>query len=656
LATEINQQFRHVAQDRNLEFAVNIADDVPESFTTDPQRLNQIIKNLLSNALKFTENGSVTLNISSPQQVPAIMAGHSAVAFAVRDTGIGMTPDQQKIVFEAFQQADGSTSRRYGGTGLGLSISRELATKLGGIITLASQVDEGSTFTLYLPVDPPEQSGEQVPSGAALLSSLDQQAPAPMHGTSQAFGRNRAGTAGYAPGAASASGNATSGNATSGNANGVSSARGSGAGANGASGVAVAEPPVMPIATPKHLPDDREKLDTERATLERVLLVVEDDLNFAKVMLNLGRKQDFTCLHAPSGEEGLRLAEQYNPSAIVLDLHLPTIDGWQVLDALKRNPNTRHIPVHIASIEDETLDAYKRGAVGYLSKPVNQESLQGTFDQISTLIAKDIKTLLIVEDDAASRISIKKLLGSDKIDIREAELGETALELLKQHPIDCMILDLNLPDMTGFDVLTKMGERKMHCPVIVYTGQELSPEEHQKLMRYTDSIIVKGVKSPERLLDETALFLHQVVADMPEDKQNTIQKLYNTDDVLKEKQVLIVDDDMRNTFAMSKILKDGGMEVNIAKDGQKALDYLDAHPDTIDIVLMDIMMPIMDGFETMKRIRQQARFKHLPILALTAKAMQGDKQKCLDAGANDYLSKPVDTHRLLSMMRVWLYL
>jgi CheY-like chemotaxis protein len=409
----------------------------------------------------------------------------------------------------------------------------------------------------------------------------------------------------------------------------------------------------MPV--PQHLPDDRDKLTTERATIERVLLVIEDDLNFAKVMLNLGHKQAFACLHATSGEEGLQLAEQYNPSAVVLDLHLPTIDGWQVLDALKRNPNTRHIPVHIASIEDETLDAYKRGAVGYLSKPVNQESLQNTFDQIGDLIAKNIKTLLIVEDDPASRTSMKKLLASDKLEIQEADLGEKALELLQQHPIDCMILDLNLPDMSGFDVLSQMGERKMHCPVIVYTGQELSPEEHQKLMRYTDSIIVKGVKSPERLLDETALFLHQVVADMPEDKQHTIQKLYNNDDVLKDKQVLIVDDDMRNTFAMSKILKDIGMDVNIAKDGQKALDFLEAHPD-IDIVLMDIMMPIMDGYQTMKRIREQARFKHLPILALTAKAMQGDKQKCLDAGANDYLAKPVDTQRLLSMMRVWLYL
>jgi CheY-like chemotaxis protein len=301
------------------------------------------------------------------------------------------------------------------------------------------------------------------------------------------------------------------------------------------------------------------------------------------------------------------------------------------------------------------LDAYRKGAMGYLTKPVNQTGLDESFQKIEQFIAKEIKTLLLVEDDANSRRSIKKLLGGSDVQISEAERGQIALDLLKTQHFDCMILDLSLPDMTGFEVLNKMNGHAamLKCPVIVYTGQDLTPEENLELMKYTESVIVKGVKSPERLLDEAALFLHRVVADMPEDKQKTIKQLYIKDGLLKDKKILIVDDDMRNSFALSKLLSDKGILVKIAQNGQKALEVLAEEP--VDLVLMDIMMPIMDGYETIRHIRAQQQFRNLPVLALTAKAMKDDQEKCLAAGANDYLSKPIDVDRLFSMLRVWLY-
>ena len=400
------------------------------------------------------------------------------------------------------------------------------------------------------------------------------------------------------------------------------------------------------------MPDDRDDLSDG----DRILLVIEDDSEFARIVHDFGHRKGFKCLLAMDGETGLSLAELYRPDAIVLDLYLPRMNGWEVLTALKDSPDTRHIPVHIMSADSETLDAYQRGAMDFLTKPVSPQDLEGTFQKIEAFIEREIKTLLIVEDEASLRRSIKKLLNGSDVQISEAGTGQATLDLLRSQHFDCMILDLSLPDISGFDVLNRMNEEESitKCPVIVYTGRDLTPDENLELMRYADSVIVKGVKSPERLLDETALFLHRVVADMSEDKQQTIKRLHDRETLLVGKEILLVDDDARSAFALSKLLTDKGLEVSIARDGQQALDFLAKTPN-VDLVLMDVMMPVMDGYQTMQRIRAQSQFETLPILALTAKAMVGDREKCLEAGASDYLPKPIDTERLLSMLRVWLY-
>ena len=590
MAMMTQAQFSPLAQEKGLELKISLAEALPASIETDPQRVKQIIKNMLSNAFKFTSEGQVSLDIGRPQAGVDLSASEldpaEAIAISVSDTGIGMAPEQQKIIFEAFQQADGSTNRQYGGTGLGLSISRELAAKLGGQIEVESEVGKGSVFTLYLPVAAP-----------AGLDEESDKTPEPKQASNQ--------------------------------------------------------PDRHPAAMPAlaFLPDDRAELEAD----DKILLVIEDDARFAKIVYGFAHKKGFKCVMASSGQAGLELVKTHSPEAVILDLNLPDISGWDVLASLKNEPTTRHIPVHIISAEEEDLEAFRKGAIGYLTKPVSQETLAKSFQTIEEFSAKEIKALLLVEDDANARASIKKLLGGSDVHISEADRGETALELLKIQQFDCMILDLSLPDMSGFEVLAKMNghKAKARCPVIVYTGQELTAEENTELRQYADSVIVKGVKSPERLLDETALFLHRVVAEMPKDKQQTIKQLYDKDSMLKDRKVLIVDDDVRNSFALSKLLSEKGMQIRIAQDGQKALDLL--AKEEVDLVLMDIMMPVMDGYETMKVIRSQPEYKSLPILALTAKAMKGDREKCLEAGANDYLPKPIDVDRLFSMLRVWLY-
>ncbi len=413
--------------------------------------------------------------------------------------------------------------------------------------------------------------------------------------------------------------------------------------------------PITPQATPAKLApmpaDDRHNLQPG----DKVLLLIEDDPNFAKVIYTYSHEKGFKSLIAGTGQDGFMLASKYRPDAIILDLNLPDMTGWEILEVFKSDPNTRHIPVHIMSVEDENLDAYRKGAMGYITKPVSKETLDASFSKIQGFVDRDIKSLLLVEDDANSRRSIKLLLNSDNVQISEADMGKTAVAMLESQHFDCMILDLSLPDMTGFEVLRLMNEKGIagKCPIIVYTGRDLTPEENMELMKYTDSVIVKGVKSPERLLDETALFLHQVIAEMPEEKQKTIKQLYSQDERLKGKKILVVDDDMRNSFALSKLLSEKEIVVRIAQNGQKALEFVEQEP--FDLILMDIMMPIMDGYETIKHIRTQAKFNGLPILALTAKAMKGDREKCIAAGANDYLAKPIDVDRLFSMLRVWLY-
>ncbi|MBN1178771.1 MAG: response regulator [Anaerolineae bacterium] len=578
IAAAMDAQFRHIAEQKGLDFDVALASDLPTTIETDVQRVQQVLKNLLGNAFKFTETGRVRLDIYRPA-TPLPGLTEQLVAFAVRDTGIGIKPEHQAVIFEAFQQADGSTSRKYGGTGLGLAISRELMARLGGALTLESTTGQGSVFTAYLPIQ-----RQAAPEAVA--------APAPPPPT-------------LAP-----------------------------------------EPPAaQPVS------DDRDGLRRG----DKTLLIVEDDPAFAQIMYDYAHKKGFKCLVAGDGESGLRLAEQVVPHAIILDLQLPRISGWDVLERLKQTPSTRHIPVHIVSAAEQTIDAYKMGALGFFSKPLTAEALEGVFEKIEQFLARKIKTLLLVEDDEALRRSVGQLLGGGDVNIVETGRGAQALELLRTQPFDCMILDLSLPDMSGFEVLSRIDADATipQCPVIVYTGRELSAEENDELLKYANSVIIKGVKSPERLLDETALFLHQVVADMPADKQHTIEQLYDQDAILAGKRVLIVDDDMRNAFALSKLLGDKGMDVQMANSGRKALDALAARPG-IDIVLMDIMMPEMDGYEAIRHIRAQAQFRTLPVLALTAKAMQGDAEKCIAAGANDYLSKPVDADRLFSMLRVWL--
>ncbi len=602
LLTTIQAQFGPVAEEKGLELNLTLADDLPATIKTDAQRVKQIIKNLLSNAFKFTNAGQVGLNIYRPAaDVDLSRSGlgpAEAVAISVTDTGIGMTPDQQKIIFEAFQQADGSTSRQYGGTGLGLSISRELAAKLGGQIGVESEVGRGSTFTLYLPLGSKEDEADNKQAGVR-----------PAEPDLEFRGNQKKVEIKPIPASDSL---------------------------------------LLPA---QFLPDDRAELTAD----DKTLLIIEDDPKFAKILYDFAHRKGFKCLIAGAGQTGLALVKEYKPEAIILDLNLPDLSGWHILEVLKNDPATRHIPVHIMSVEEEVLDAYRKGAIGYLTKPVSRADLEKPFEKIEQFISREIKTLLLVEDDANSRHSIKKLLEGSDVQISEAERGQAALDLLQSRHFDCIILDLSLPDMSGFEVLNKMNGQKgeARSPVIVYTGRDLTPEENLELMKYADSVIVKGVKSPERLLDETALFLHRVVADMPADKQQTIKQLYNHDGLLKDKKVLVVDDDVRNSFALSKLLSEKGMIVRIAQNGQKALDLLAKEP--VDLVLMDIMMPVMDGFTAIERIRSQPQLAALPILALTAKAMKGDREKCLAVGANDYLAKPIDVDRLFSMLRVWLY-
>jgi CheY-like chemotaxis protein/signal transduction histidine kinase len=594
LLASVQAQFNHLADEKGVDFQINLAPELPNTINSDHQRLKQIINNLLSNAFKFTRQGSVSLELYRPgPEADLSRSGldpNEAIAISVTDTGIGMTPEQQAIIFEAFQQADGSTSRQFGGTGLGLSISRELAIRLGGQIEVHSQPGEGSTFTLYLPIETVLDPDQEPP----LVQAPEPEAETPWP--------------------------------------------------------VVPQLPTRPTPQPA-LADDRDDLGSH----DKILLIIEDDPNFAEFLFDFAHKQGFKSLIALDGQTGLDLVRTYKPDAIILDLNLPDITGWEVMQILKIEPTTRHIPIHIISADDEVLDAFRKGAIGYLTKPVTPDSLTDSFHKIEQFIAKQIKSLLLVEDDANARHSIKLLLGGSDVQITEVDQGQAALDLLRAQRFDCIILDLSLPDMSGFEVLNKMNgdEPAARCPVIVYTGRELTPDENHELMQYADSVIVKGVKSPERLLDETALFLHRVVADMPKDKQQTIKQLYNTEGWLKDKKILIVDDDMRNSFALSKLLSDKGLIVKIAQDGQKALELL--AEEKVDLVLMDIMMPVMDGYETTRRIRSLPELRHLPVLALTAKAMKGDREKCLEAGANDYLSKPIDVDRLFSMLRVWLY-
>jgi hypothetical protein len=588
----IGRPFRHEAENRKLQFEIAISPDLERSIFTDSKRLQQVLKNLLSNAFKFTADGGVKLSVSPVASGwnldhPVLKHAPAVVAFEVSDTGIGIPPEKQRIIFEAFQQADAGTSRKYGGTGLGLAISRELANLLGGEIQLRSVPGSGSTFTLYLPL--------------TYLGGASQRAPV------AAEGPQSAGVPAH---------------------------------------VRLAERPIDEIL------DDRNNLEPH----DSVVLIVEDDPHYSRIMVDLAKDEGFKVLIAHRGADALALARAHRPTAISLDIFLPDMLGWTVLSQLKQDPTTRHIPVQIVTLDEDRHHGLARGAFSFVQKPTTTEGLESAFARIKGYAKSRRKRLLLVEDNEAERQGVTELLGSDDIEIMTADTGASALLQLRDNSIDCVVLDLKLPDMSGFEVLERIRDDAGLCdiPVVVFTGRELSPDEDAKLHTMARSVVVKGVESPERLLDETALFLHRVVADLPQSKQRMLERLHSSDEDLIRRTVLLVDDDARNIFALSSVLERRGMEVLTATTGSEAIAVLGARSD-VAIVLMDIMMPGMDGYETIQAIRSDPTYRRLPILALTAKAMKGDREKCLEAGASDYLAKPVNIQQLMSALRMWLH-
>ena len=656
--------FQPLAEQKGVSLKVEQEEGTPIAIFTDDNRLRQVLKNLLSNAFKFTEKGGVELRYGRPRagELPAWLKldPRRAVYFAVQDSGIGIPADKLEVVFEAFKQADGTTSRKFGGTGLGLSISRQLARLLGGDLTLASEEGAGSTFTLWLP-----ERLEHQETAAPLAG------PAPAAGRATAAPAAPATSAPAAPAPPSAPADRTVGPAPAVERGSKPSA---GQGAQVATG-GPAMPTAAPgsdrssqeAAAPEYHPagpppeqeanalirDDRRNLKRE----DKSLLIIEDDSAFSALLLDLAREKGYKGLVAEDGETGLHLADYYRPSAILLDMGLPGISGREVMERLKKNPETRHIPVHFISASDRSSEVMQLGAVGYLTKPVSVEKLEQVFGRIEKLIDSPVKRLLVIEDDLVQRQAIRALIGDGgDVEVVEADSGEGAHRLLQEEHFDCVILDLGLGDMSGFDLLARIKDdsRIAKIPVVIYTGRDISPDEEERLQQYADSIIIKGARSPERLLDETTLFLHRVEKSLPNEQQEILKTLHSRESAFEGRTVLLVDDDMRNIFALSSVLEEHGLSIVVARHGGEALDKLARHPE-IDLVLMDIMMPEMDGYEAMRRIRRDPGQANLPIIALTAKAMRGDKDKCLAAGANDYLAKPVDPERLLSLLRVWLY-
>jgi CheY-like chemotaxis protein/HAMP domain-containing protein/signal transduction histidine kinase len=658
---QVDKGFRPVADQKQLGFTVDVQPGTPARIVTDGQRLHQVLKNLLSNAFKFTHQGHVSLTIRAAERGrrfanASLDNANSVIAFAVSDTGIGIAKDKQRLIFESFQQADGATSRKYGGTGLGLSISREIARLLGGEIRVESTPGVGSTFTLFLPDRMPELSADRAPAGGepgtgnrepvlgrgpsrlrpAARAIRPPRRPSLPNEQSEQPVLGAAGTAVEAPGPETLPEEATRTEAEP-------------------IGSRFPVPGSQSANQGSRPADDRDAIQPT----DRVVLIVENDLNFARVLLEMAREKGFLGLIALDGETGIQLAHEYKPDAITLDIDMPGIDGWQVLDRLKHSPDTRHIPVHIISGIDRRQQGLMAGAIAYLEKPVDKAKLDEAFGHIRSFIDNRVKRLMIVEDDADQQRSMVELIGDDDIEIVTVASGEEALDELHRGHFDCMVLDLGLGGgMSGFDLLerVKSDQRQTvrEIPIIIYTGRDLSQPEETRLRKYAETIIVKDVKSPERLLDETALFLHRIEAKLPETKRRMLEQLHNTDAVFAGKHVLIVDDDVRNIFSLTSVLESHGMNVAFAENGRDALARLESGPD-MDLVLMDVMMPEMDGYETTRAIRQNPRFRSLPIIALTAKAMKGDREKCIAAGASDYITKPVDTEQLLSLMRVWLY-
>ena len=574
LVDDLSNTFQPIATQKQLELVMSIEAGAPDKIETDPTRLQQILKNLLSNALKFTERGGVSLVVGTT---------NGRIRFDVRDTGIGIAADQHELIFEVFRQADGASNRKFGGTGLGLSISRDLARLLGGDLQVESTPERGSTFTLSLPTRYAARNLSPAPTP---------ERPSPRR-----------------------------------------------------------PPPAFPAPRSRPAPDDRDRL----ASTSRSLLIIEDDPVFAQILVDLGHELEFQGLLAATAEDGLAMAKRYRPSAIVLDVGLPDRSGLSVLDALKRDPLTRHVPVHVISASDHAKTALQMGAVGYTLKPIERERLLEAIKHLEAKVTQKLRRVLIVEDDPVLRASTAHLLGAN--DVETVAVGTTAqaLEQLGATTFDCMVLDLSLPDRSGLELLREMsrGDQYGVPPVIVYTGRSLSQDQVHELEQFSNSIIIKGARSPERLLDEVTLFLHQVESELPPEHQRMLRDARDREAVFEGRRILIVEDDVRNVFALTSVFEPRGATIEIARNGREALEHLRQNPG-VDLVLMDIMMPVMDGLEAMRELRKQPQFARLPIIALTAKAMIDDRVKCLEAGASDYIAKPLDVDKLLSLARVWI--
>ena len=582
--------FDPLAHDKGLTFTLDVADDVVPVIETDSQRLEQVLKNLLANAIKFTEKGSVTLKVRA--------LSDEQIALSVTDTGIGIAEEQQRRIFEAFHQADSTISRKFGGTGLGLSISRELVRLLGGTLNLKSTAGTGSTFTVVIPQVFDHEAVRVPVQPAPMAPAVPQVAPDPADA-----------------------------------------------------------PPAQARPHSTGIVDDDRMRAGDQA---RKLLIIEDDQTFAMILRDLARELNFHALVAGTAQEALELARQFMPSAIVLDVGLPDQSGLSVLDRLKRDVRTRHIPIHIVSGEDYSERAMSLGAIGYAMKPVLRDELVNILKTLDAKVSQNVRRVLIVEDNAVQRDAVAKLIASHDVETVGAGTAAECLALLKDQIFDCMVLDLSLPDSSGLALLDTISQDGSHSfpPVIVYTGRVLSAEEEQDLRRYSKSIIIKGAKSPERLLDEVTLFLHQVVSDLPDEQQKMIRKARNRDALLEGRRILIVEDDVRNVYALTNILEPRGAVIEIARNGEEALTKLEqaqsTPDDRIDLVLMDVMMPVMDGLTATRRIRNNTDWKKLPVIMLTAKAMPDDQRRCIEAGANDYMAKPLDVEKLLSLVRVWM--
>ena len=582
----LGHTFGPMAKQKQLAFSATVEPNVPLTIHTDRQRLEQVLKNLLSNAVKFTESGAVSLTVSS--------VDGDWIRFAVKDSGIGIAPDQQDKIFDAFHQADGTTSRRFGGTGLGLSISRDLTALLGGKVDVTSTPGEGSVFTLTLPAN--------IDAGAA---NVPVDTPAPRAAAPMQLAPSQA----------------------------------------------VPAAPVVKEQTHVSFADDRDKLVTGR----RTVLVIEDEAAFARILYDLAHDLDYRCLVALTAGEGLELAVSHTPDAILLDMRLPDRSGLSVLQLLKDSPETRHIPVHVVSSADNAGEALHLGAIGYALKPASRSDLEAVFRKLEEKSAQKIKRVLVVEDDERQRESVMALIADADVEISAVGTGGEALKLLASELFDCMVIDLKLPDMMGNELLQRMSQEEICSfpPVIVYTGRNLTRDEEADLLKYSRSIIIKGARSPERLLDEVTLFLHKVESELSSERQTMLKTVRGRDRVFDGRTILLVDDDVRNVFALTAALEQRGAKIVVGRNGFEAIARLD-EVDAVDLVLMDVMMPGMDGLEATRRIRADGRFNRLPIIAITAKAMKDDQEQCLAAGANDYLAKPIDLTRLYSLLRVWM--